>query len=367
MRSLVVVVAMVVTGAAGDAQQSPEPFKVGTFQQGARTFVGVVLRESIVIDLNAAHAAVQTGGSSLARIDGMKDLIARYDNGVRARIVELIRAAGDVTRANRPAWIHSVSTLKILPPIMYPTTMLNVAVNYAEHDIEMSRVRQSDVSSATPTAGRALPGTTSSAGIWERAPDDWRWNPYMFMKSPGVIVAHGEEVRIPPKRVKVEWECELGVVIGKASSRVPVAQAGEHIFGYTLENDMSDRDGRGDTRSGSDWVIAKNHDTFAPMGPFITPKEFIPDVGRLKMTFVLNGQELQTGTTAQRIHHVFEQVSYASHILTLRPGDVIATGTPPGVGSARTPPILLKPGDKMACSYEGVGTLANPVVATPER
>jgi 2-keto-4-pentenoate hydratase/2-oxohepta-3-ene-1,7-dioic acid hydratase in catechol pathway len=163
----------------------------------------------------------------------------------------------------------------------------------------------------------------------------------------------------------IEWECELGVVIGKVTSRPGVARAMEQVFGYTLENDMSDRGGRGDARSGSDWVISKNHDTFAPMGPFITPKEFMPDVNRLKMTFVLNGEELQTGTTAQMIHNIPEIVAYAANILTLRPGDVLATGTPPGVGSARTPPILLKAGDKMSCSYDGVGTLVNTVVATP--
>ena len=109
---------LIAAGSTISAQQSPEPFKVGTFQQGTRIFVGVVLRESIVIDLNAAHAAVQTGASTLARVDGMKDLIARYDSGVRSRIVELIRAAGDVTRANRPPWIHNVAALQIMPPIM---------------------------------------------------------------------------------------------------------------------------------------------------------------------------------------------------------------------------------------------------------
>jgi 2-keto-4-pentenoate hydratase/2-oxohepta-3-ene-1,7-dioic acid hydratase in catechol pathway len=335
------------------AQQAPEPFKVGTFDRAGAPFVGVVFRDSLVIDLNAAIGA---GG---ARVEGMKDLIARYDATVRGQIVNAIRTAG----AARPAWVHRLSALKILPPIMYPTTMLNVAVNYAEHDIEMARGRI--LGTAAPTAGKALEGTTSAPGIWERAADDWRWNPYMFMKSPGVIVAHGENVKIPPKRVKVEWECELGVVIGKTTTRPSVAQAGDFIFGYTLENDMSDRDGRGDPRHGSDWVISKNHDTFAPMGPFITPKEFVPNVGRLKMTFVLNGEELQTGTTAQMIHNVFEQVAYASGIMTLRPGDVLATGTPPGVGSARNPPILLKAGDRMSCSYEGVGTLSNPVIATP--
>ncbi|MBM4192862.1 MAG: fumarylacetoacetate hydrolase family protein [Gemmatimonadetes bacterium] len=362
MRPLSLITGLFFAGTVS-AQPAPTPFKVGTLSQGDRVFVGVVVRDSFVIDFNAAHRAVTAQRSTLAAVADMKDLITRYDAGVRARIVELIAAAGDVSRANRPAWVHQLRTLKILPPIMYPTVMLNVAVNYAEHDIEMARGRL--LGSNPPTAGRALEGTTSSPGIWERASDDWRWNPYMFMKSPGVIVAHGEPVRIPPKRDRIEWECELGVVIGKTTTRPTVDQAGAFIFGFTNENDMSDRGGRGDSRHGSDWVISKNHDTFAPMGPFITPKEFIPDVGRMKMTFVLNGEELQTGTTAQMIHNVFEQVAYASGILTLRPGDVIATGTPPGVGSARNPPILLKAGDRMACSYEGVGTLSNPVVATP--
>jgi 2-keto-4-pentenoate hydratase/2-oxohepta-3-ene-1,7-dioic acid hydratase in catechol pathway len=261
----------------------------------------------------------------------------------------------------RPAYAYDVKALKILPPIMYPTNMLNVAVNYREHDIEMARNRAAGT--PAPTAGNAPPGTVTAPGIWERASGDTRWNPFMFIKTAGAIVAEGENVRLPVGRTQIEWECELGVVIGKPASRVGQAQAMDYVFGYTLENDMSDRGGRGDTRFGSDWLITKNHDTFAPMGPYITPKEFIKDVGNLGMTFVLNGQKLQEGTTAQMIHNVPEQIVYASNILTLRPGDVIATGTPPGVGSARNPPILLKAGDRMACTYDGVGTLSNPVVA----
>ena len=243
--------------------------------------------------------------------------------------------------------------------------MLNVAVNYREHDIEMARVRQGDANQAAPTAGAAPPGTVSAPGIWERAAGDTRWNPFMFIKLPGAIVAEGEPVRIPVGRDRIEWECELGVVIGRPAARVSQARAMDYVFGYTLENDMSDRGGRGDTRFGSDWLITKNHDTFAPMGPFITPKEFIADIGNTGMKFSLNGELLQEGTTAQMIHTVPEQVVYASNIVTLRPGDVIATGTPPGVGSARNPPILLKAGDRMTCTYDGVGTLTNPVVATP--
>jgi 2-keto-4-pentenoate hydratase/2-oxohepta-3-ene-1,7-dioic acid hydratase in catechol pathway len=184
----------------------------------------------------------------------------------------------------------------------------------------------------------------------------------MFLKASASVIAHGEAIRIPRARSQVEWECELGLVIGRTATHVPIASAADHIFGYTLENDVSDRGGRGDTRYGSDWLVIKSHDTFAPLGPFITPKEFVPQVQKLPIRFSLNGKVLQEGTTAQMIHNVLEQVVYGSNILTLRPGDVIATGTLPGAGSARTPPIFLKAGDRAECTYEGVGTLINPVV-----
>jgi 2-keto-4-pentenoate hydratase/2-oxohepta-3-ene-1,7-dioic acid hydratase in catechol pathway len=331
-------------------------FKLGTFERQGRPFVGIVLRESVVIDLAAAHTAITNPASTVAAPTDMKDLIARYDSGLRQRIADIVRTVGDT----RPAYVYDLSALKILPPIMYPTTMLNVAVNYREHDLEMAR-RQGDT--RTATMGEAPPGTTSAPGIWERKQGDTRWNPFMFIKLASAIVAHNEPVRLPPGRTQIEWECELGVVIGRPASRVTEARAMDYVFGYTLEQDMSDRGGRGDSRFGSDWLVTKNHDTFAPMGPFITPKEFVRDIGNTGMTFVLNGEKLQEGTTAQMIHSVPEQIVYASNIITLKPGDVIATGTPPGVGSARTPPILLKAGDRMECTYDGVGTLANPVVA----
>jgi 2-keto-4-pentenoate hydratase/2-oxohepta-3-ene-1,7-dioic acid hydratase in catechol pathway len=145
---------------------------------------------------------------------------------------------------------------------------------------------------------------------------------------------------------------------------VPVSQAGGYIFGYTLENDVSDRGGRGDARYGSDWVVSKNHDTFAPLGPFITPKEFVADPQKLKIRFVLNGQVMQEADTSFMIHTVYEQIAYVSNIMSLRPGDVIATGTPAGVGSARVPPVYYKPGDRSECSYDGIGTLRNPVAGS---
>jgi len=241
--------------------------------------------------------------------------------------------------------VFDVTAVKFLPPVM-PTTMLNVAVNYAEHDYEAAALGADVIARGPLTSGEALPGTRSAPGIWERAPDDTRWNPYMLVKLPSTIIADGEAIRLPPGRTRIDWECEMGVVIGRQASRVPVGQSGNYIFGYTIQNDVSDRGGRGDTRYGSDWVIAKNHDTFGPLGPYITPKEFVPDPQKLAIRFTLNGKVMQVANTALMIHNVYEQVTYASHIMTLRPGDIIATGTPAGVGFARKPPVYLKPGDQ---------------------
>jgi len=156
----------------------------------------------------------------------------------------------------------------------------------------------------------------------------------------------------------------LGVVIGREARQVPIERAADYIFGYTLENDVSDRGGRGDSRHGSDWLVGKSHDTFAPLGPFVVPKEFIKDPQKLGIQFTLSGTLMQDSTTARMTHTVFEMLQYASNILTLQPGDIISTGSPAGVGSARNPPIFMKAGDEAVCTIEGVGTLRNPVAAT---
>src|SRR3972149_5975485 len=109
-------------------------------------------------------------------------------------------------------------------------------------------------------------------GVWERTASDVRQNPYVFPKLASTIIADGEAIRMPAGRERVDWECELAVVIGQQANRVPVGRAAEYIFGYTLQNDVSDRGGRADRRHGSDWFLQKNHDTFAPLGPFIVPR-----------------------------------------------------------------------------------------------
>jgi 2-keto-4-pentenoate hydratase/2-oxohepta-3-ene-1,7-dioic acid hydratase in catechol pathway len=363
MRHVVAGLALACGLASALAAQAPTSFKLGTFERAGRPFVGIVLDEAVVVDFAAAHAAIRTPASTVTPPTDMKDLIVRYESGLRARIgeiVQAVRAAG----SNRPPYAYQLSAVKVLPPIMYPTTMLNVAVNYREHDLEMAKLRAQVPGMGGATSGAALPNTVSAPGIWERASDDKRWNPYVFMKSPAAIIADGESIRLPPGRTQVDWECELGVVVSRPATRVPVGQAANYIFGYTLQNDVSDRGGRGDTRYGSDWVISKNHDTFAPLGPFITPKEFVPDPQKLKIRFHLNGQLMQDADTSFMIHNVYEQIAYTSNIMSLRPGDIIATGTPAGVGSARVPPVYFKPGDRSECTYEGIGTLRNNVVGS---
>jgi 2-keto-4-pentenoate hydratase/2-oxohepta-3-ene-1,7-dioic acid hydratase in catechol pathway len=347
----------IVSTLLGQAQSVPV-FKLGTFQIQSRTFVGIVLRDSLVVDFAAASRAV-TPASNVALPTDMKDLIARYDTGLRDRIVQVVRAVNAQT-GSRP-YLYELSALKTMPPIMYPTTMLNVAVNYSEHGAEMA-ARDGSRATETPQ-GSALPGTKTAPGIWERKATDTRWNPYMFLKSPTAVIAHRESVQLPVGRTEIDWECELGVVIGRRASRVPASSAKDYIFGYTIENDVSDRGGRGDTRfAGSDWLIGKSHDTFAPMGPFIVPREFVANPQALPIKVLLNGKMFQEGSSADMIHDVYEQVEYASNIMTLRPGDVIATGTPPGVGSAKKPPVFFKAGDTISCTYEGIGTLVNPLV-----
>ncbi|HET7294646.1 MAG TPA: fumarylacetoacetate hydrolase family protein [Vicinamibacteria bacterium] len=312
------------------------PFKLGTFEAQGKTFVGLVRADQAVVEV--------------AGVADMRDLIARYD--------ELRAALNALAQEPRPsgARVHALKAVKLRPPIPNPETMLNAAVNYTEHEAEM----QGRPAAAAPPPA-SLP--RSAPGLWERRPDDVRQNPYLFAKPRTALIGDGETIRIPPGRDQIDWECELAVVIGRRASRVPAERAAEHVFGYTLENDVSDRGGRGDSRHGSDWLVGKAHDTFAPLGPFIVPKEFVPDPHKLAIKFSLSGKPMQDSSTERMTHSVYEMLQYASNILTLQPGDVISTGSPAGVGSARNPPIFMKPGDVAECTIEGIGTLTNPVAA----
>jgi 2-keto-4-pentenoate hydratase/2-oxohepta-3-ene-1,7-dioic acid hydratase in catechol pathway len=312
------------------------PYKLGTFEAKGRSFVGLVRSDQTV--------------SEIVGVSDMRDLINRYDQ-LKESLSAL--AAEGTPRGPRS---HALATLKVRPPIPNPETMLNAAVNYTEHDAEM-RGRPAEPAAQPANLPRSAPG------LWERRADDTRHNPYLFAKPRTALIADGEPIRIPPGRDQIDWECELALVVGRGASHVPVDKAADYVFGYTLENDVSDRGGRGDSRHGSDWLVGKAHDTFAPLGPFIVPRQFVPDPHKLPIKFSLSGTLMQDSNTDRMTHSVYELLHYASNILTLQPGDVISTGSPAGVGSARNPPIFMKAGDVAACTIEGIGTLSNPVAA----
>ena len=346
------------------AQAPSEPFKLGTFDSRGHIFVGAVLGDSLVIDLPAANEHLQGQGQpgwvTLPMAQDMRELIGRYAfDGLRQRLYRIVNEVSGRTRAGESLrYVHDLESLDILPPISNPETMLNAAVNYRAHAEEM----RNRPGNRPPAAEDDPPPTSRSIpGIWERAPDDTRHNPYLFIKPRTAIIGHGDAIRMPPGRDRLDWECELAIVIGRTASYVSVDDADEYIFGYTIETDVSDRGGRGDGRHGSDWLIGKGHDSYAPLGPFIVPKEFIGDPMNLAIKFTLNDQVMQDSNTGYMWHNVYELVHFASNILTLQPGDVISTGSPSGVGAGRNPPVFMKKGDTAISWIEGIGTLTNPV------
>ena len=327
------------------AQDSPQPYKLGTFQQSGRTFVGLVLNDSLVVDLSRAGVNAPPT---------LKELIAGWDGPMAARLAQL---AADTVQ-ERPAFAHDLADLKTLPPIPNPGSIINAARNYEDHNAEM--VAAGRTSGSTAVDEMVLKGIP---GVWSRASDDGRGNPYVFPKLPSALTGLGDPIILPTGREQIDWECELTMVVGKTARRVPADQAKDYIFGYTLQNDVSDREDRPDGRYGSDWLLGKSHDTFAPLGPFVVPSAFIPDPQNLSIGFSLNGEVMQDANTSFMTHSAYETFAYVSNILTLHPGDLVATGTPAGVGTARVPPIYLKAGDRSACTIEGIGTLSNPVQA----
>jgi len=332
-------------GAALDAQ-APTPYKLGMFRQGQRDFVGLVLNDATVVDLSRANVGAPAT---------LKALIAGWNADMAGKIGTLASAVAK----QAPAGAFKVSELKTLPPISDPAVLLNAAVNYSEHGIEMTG--QATVAASAdkvdPKVALGIPG------YWNRKPGDPRQNPYYFIKASSSITGNGDPIVLPPGRTQIDWECELNIVIGKTAKRVKAEHAAEYIFGYTLDNDVSDRGGRADGRHGSDWVLGKSHDTFYPMGPFIVPRQFVANPQKLAIKFSLSGKVMQDSNTDRMTHTVYELVEYASHLMTLKPGDMISSGSPAGVGTARGTPIYFKDGDTSTCTIESIGTLENPVRA----
>ncbi len=339
----------------GPAATSAEPFKVGTFEIHGVPEVGIVLRDSLIVDLDVANRALEKNPTypQVPMPADMLELIGRYEYGMQKRLSEIVAdlVANDrLTGSQRPDFVHDVADLRTLPPIMYPGKILNAAVNFYSHVEER--------------------GTPEERTAARRERRENRGVPYLFLKpSRGAVIGNGDPVVIPHGRNRTDWEVELGAVIGRSAKYVSAEDAQDYIFGYLVSLDISDRGGRppGGNPLRSDWFVGKGHDTFAPEGPWIVPKEFYGDpMERLRQTLSVGGEQMQEATAGDMIHSLYELVEYASSIVTLFPGDVINNGTSGGTGvgtAVRGEERFLQPGEEIVATIDGIGTLRIPVVA----
>jgi 2,4-diketo-3-deoxy-L-fuconate hydrolase len=347
-------------GAGIEAQPggASPPYKLGTFERGGRVYVGLVLRDVQVVDIAAANAAFEANTASVAKLpppDDMKALIGRYDAEWKARLAAIAREVAAARSA--PPYVADLGQLRVHPPVR-PSLILNAGGNYVEHTAGIA-AQQQRAGAAPEAASQAQ----TAPGIWVRPAGDTRDNPYLFQKAPTVVTGPFDPIVMPRGRTNIDFECEFSVVIGKPAKYVPIAGAADHIFGYTVQIDVSDRGGRGDRKmGGSDWLIGKNHDTFGPLGPFIVPKEFVADPMNVRHTFTLNDTVMQDSNTNRMSHNIHELLHYASNILTLNPGDVIAGGSPAGTNIERAEPRWMRAGDTAICAIEGVGTQRHAVI-----
>ena len=185
--------------------------------------------------------------------------------------------------------------------------------------------------------------------------------PIMFMKATSSMCGPNDDVEIVSGSKKLDWEVELGIVIGKEAKHISESQSQDHILGYCLVNDVSEREWQ--IEKMGQWVKGKSHDTYGPTGPYLVTKDEIKDINNLKMMLDVNGERMQTGNTSTMIFNVDIIVSYVSKFMSLQPGDIITTGTPPGVGMGRKPQVFLKAGDEMTLSIENLGEQNSKVVA----
>ena len=344
---------------AGSATQSVEPFKVGTFQSGTpqastAPWVGLVLRDRFVVDLAQANAALEKSRSFPRRAvpPDMVGLIADYENGLKGRVYAIVN---DVVQSNaltgpRPSYVRDVSQVRTLAPIPRPRMIMNTAVNFYSHIAEGAPAEQRAQQIAARKANRGVP--------------------YMFLKAPSSVIGTGETILIPFGRTELDWEIEIATVIGRTARYVAAPKALDHVFGYTVMLDISDRGGRPPGGfTGVDWFVMKGQDTFGPMGPYIVPKEFYGDpMQKLKQTLLVGGDQRQQSDASDMIHSVGEVLEYASSLVTLQPGDVIGAGTSGGVGmgtSVRGQQVWLVDGDEITATIDGLGTLRHKVAAAP--
>jgi 2-keto-4-pentenoate hydratase/2-oxohepta-3-ene-1,7-dioic acid hydratase in catechol pathway len=344
---------------AGSATRSVEPFKLGTFSSvtasaNAAPWVGLVLRDKFVIDLAQANTTLEKSRSFPRRVmpADMVALIEDYERGLKGRLYAIVNAVvqSNALTGTLPSYVRTVSQVKTHAPIPRPRMIMNTAVNFYSHIAEGAPPEQRAQQIAARKANRGVP--------------------YMFLKAPSSVIGTGETIVIPWGRTELDWEIEIATVIGRAARYVAAPKALDHVFGYTVMLDISDRGGRPPGGfTGVDWFVMKGQDTFGPMGPYITPKEFYGNpMEKLKQTLLVGTDQRQQSDASDMIHSVGEVIEYASSLVTLQPGDVIGAGTSGGVGmgtSVRGQQVWLVDGDEITATIDGLGTLRHKVAAAP--
>lgn len=298
--------------------------KIVSYLAAAGPRAGLLLNDQIL----------DTGTAGLP--EGVVGLIQLGDDGLQ-RLRELERAAGSSTVQSTP-----LAGTRLLAPIPRPTkNVYCLGLNYQAHIAEGAALR-----------GAGMPGS-------EGAPTRPQWPTY-FTKAPAAVI--GPEMPIPLHphvTSQMDWEVELALVIGRGGVDIPAERAHDHIFGYTVANDVSAREVQ--RRHGQQWFKGKSLDGACPLGPWIVTRDELGEANNLRIECRVNGATKQSSTTSLLIFTIPEIIAGLSAGMTLDPGDVILTGTPDGVGFARNPPEFLKSGDIVECEIEGIGVLRNPV------
>jgi 2,4-diketo-3-deoxy-L-fuconate hydrolase len=314
------------------------PFKLGAFAaSGGGALAAIVLGDD-AIPITAAAIAGKNALASVTTIQGLLD-------GWDANFAALQELVAFLEKEGRPG-AQKLASLRALPPVARPGKMFYAAQNFQEHVDEMLRAGM------TPASGPKFTGEKSTS------------EPYLFLKAPSTLCGATDDIAIPRGLKKIDWEAEIALAIGKPGKRIKAERALDHVAGFMTTNDVSARDLqiRAD-RPGlrSDWLNGKSHDNFAPMGPFLVPRAFVPDAMNLFIRLTVNGEIKQNGNTAQFIFTPEEQIEYASNILSLETGDVFSCGTCGGVGQGTN--TFLKAGDVMETEIEGLGKMRNRMVA----
>jgi 2-keto-4-pentenoate hydratase/2-oxohepta-3-ene-1,7-dioic acid hydratase in catechol pathway len=317
--------------------------KVVTFERNRELRLGVVAG-SRILDIKELFHLLR--GNKIKRSEGLRSVARFVSKGTGPQdMISLLK--------NGHAWLKNLGKLasilselapekksgipeslftRLRAPVLQPPKIICVGRNYSEHARE---------------SGHAAPA-----------------NPIFFSKPNSAICDPGRPIRLPAISQQVDYEAELAVVIGRRGYKIPAEKAHEYIAGYTLTNDVSARDMQ---EADGQWFRAKSCDTFAPVGPWIVTADEIADAHNLRITLTLNGKVMQDSNTSNLIFKIPFLISYLSNSMTWEVGDILATGTPPGVGLHRTPPVFLKPGDTVSVSVQDVGTLKNTVVDSEKR